>query len=132
MNATEDELRATLARRADRVHSRLTLSDIRDTGLRAHRHRPRLVAPARVAAAVVLVVVVISLVGRGDEHSVPPEAPPPGHTIVVSPGTSTSTPGPTPTLTSTATPLRTTTPTPNSTAGPTSDADAVTTELGTP
>lgn len=128
MNATEDELRATLARRTDTVHSRITLSDIRDGGLRMHRHRPRLVAPALVALAVALVIGVISLVGRGDERTVPPLSPRPGHTIVVSQVTSTSTPEPP----ATTTQPRTSAPTPNPTTGTASGADLPTTTLGTP
>lgn len=89
MNSTEDDLRAALARRADAARSRLTIAGIRDEGLRVHRHRPRLVAPALVAAAVALVVLVIGVVRPGAHRTVPPVAPPTGHTTaVISTGTS--------------------------------------------
>ena len=81
MNDSQDRLREMLHRRGDRIHSSLTISNIRDAGLRTHRHPMRLVGPVLVAASVVVVVVVVALAGRPGAPSVPPAGPGPGISV---------------------------------------------------
>ncbi len=75
MNDSQDRLRDMLHRRGDRVHSSLTIPDIRDAGMRSHRHPMGLIGPLLVAASVVIVVVVVMLTGRPGTPSVPPAGP---------------------------------------------------------
>ena len=85
MNDRQDRLREMLQRRGDRVHSNLTMSDIRDAGMRRHRHPMRLLGPALVAAAVVILVVVVALAGRIGSPSTPPAGPGPGVSQTIAP-----------------------------------------------
>lgn len=81
MNDSQERLREMLVRRGDRVHSSLTVSDIRDAGLRTHRHPMRLAAPLLVAASVAIVVVVIAFTGGQSAPTVPPAGPGPGNSV---------------------------------------------------
>jgi hypothetical protein len=103
MNDSQERLREMLVRRGDRVHSSLTVSDIRDAGLRTHRHPMRLAAPLLVAASVAIVVVVIAFTGGQSAPTVPPAGPGPGNSV-----TSPSHPaGPTTTAPATTIPTKT-------------------------